>query len=149
MTRGGRYCGKSATRGAGVLGGGVFVDPLWREVGDSGEGEILVVEGSVDYGDDGVLSRLGAAKSVGREEDRLVEGEVIDDHSFPLGLPICPFPLGDEEECVSFVLADFLQDAVEEGPRRVDVGVDEMPAVGKRVVVQGVGIVGLGGEVVV
>ena len=86
------------------------------------------MEGSVDDGDDGVPARLGAAKAVRRDENRLVEGEEIGNHSFLLEPPIGPFPPGNDEEGVSVVLADFLHDSVEERPVWVDMDVDEFPA---------------------
>ena len=73
---------------------------------------------------------------------------MVDIHPLPLEPPVCPCPLGDEEEGVSLVLADFLQDAVEEGPGWVDVCFNAMPAVGKRVASKGVGVVGVRGEVI-
>ena len=73
------------------------------------------MEGTVDDGDDGVPTRFGAAKTIGRGVDGLVQGNVVLDHSFPVEPPAGPFPLGNDEEGVRLVLADFLQDAVEEG----------------------------------
>ena len=96
-----------------------------------------------------VLQRgLVAAKAVWREVNGLVEGNAVDNHSFPLEPPVGPFLLGNDEEGVSLVLADFLQDAAEEGPGWVDVGTDQVPVVGKRVASKGGGVVGVGGEVV-
>ena len=70
------------------------------------------------------------------------------DHLFPGGPPWGVNPLGDDEEGAGLVLADFVENAVEEGPGWVDVGVDLVPAVGKRVASKGVGVVGVGSEVV-
>ena len=88
---------------------------------------------TIDGGEDGVPTRRGAKGAVGREVDGLVEGDVVDNHSFPLEPPVGQFPLGHDEEGVDFILADFLQDAVEEGPMWGDVGTNEVPVVGKRV----------------
>ena len=135
VTRGGS--GTAGRTGLGECewsrGGVVVVNPLWREGGNFGAGEILVVEGTVDDGDDGVPTRFGAAKAIRREADGLVKCDVVENHSFPFEPPIGPIPLGNDEEGVSVVLTDFIQDAVEEGPEWVDVGVDEMSAMGKRV----------------
>ena len=67
---------------------------------------------------------------------------MVDKHSFPLEPPVGPFPLGNDEEGVNVVLADFLEDTVEEGPGLHDVGLYLKPAVGKRVTSKGIGICG-------
>ena len=113
--------GGSGTAGRTGLGkwlgyGGSVVNPVWRDGDVCGIGEVLVVEGTVDDGDECVSVRFGAAKTVGREVDGLVEGNVALDHSFPVEPPVGPFPLGNDEEDVSLILADFLQDVGKEGP---------------------------------
>ena len=108
---------------------------------------MLVALATIDDGDDCVPTRLGAAGSVGGEEDGLVKGDVSDDHAFPVEPPLGPLPLGHNEKGSRFVPVDLFQDTVELGPGRVDVGFDEVPAVGERVATESIGVVGIRCEV--
>ena len=144
MTRGGRgTAGGACPWPLGFGRVGIVVDQLKHDRGALGVGEGLVTEGSVDEGDDGVATRVGAAGSAWGEEDGLVEGNVANDHSFPVEPPVGSFPTGNDEEGTSLVLMDFLEDAVEKRPGWVDVGADLVPAVGNRVASEGGGVAGL------
>ena len=109
---------------------------------------MLVSDAAVDERDDGVVTRFSSTGTVGGEEDGSVRGDAGDDDGFPVGPPGGPDPLGNDKEGAGVVSPNFLENAVEEGPGWVDVGADLVPAVGNRVASKGVGVIGIGGEVV-